>query len=292
MNIIITGATGFIGKKLVQALMPYHNIHILVRQNTQWGELGVNHIFEFSDNIEQLASYMKENEIEGIVHLASLFLAQHNSENIKEIVLSNIYLGTALLEAAKNANVQWFLNTGSYWQNYHCDSEKYCPVNLYAASKEAFINMAKYYTETSNLNFVTLKICDTYGNGDVRPKIMTLFKRLSESGETLAMSPGDQLLDILHIDDVVSGFSRLILQLGSNKISESEYVLRAEKRYSLKEIATIFSKISGKNLNIVWSGLPYRSREVMIPWKKGILVPGWEPTIDIESGIKLMLNIL
>lgn len=292
MNILVTGATGFIGKKLVQELKKSYNIHILVRPETKWNELGIEHIFEFSDNIDQLSGYLKENSITGIVHLASLFLSQHNSSDINNIILSNIYLGTALLEASKNADVQWFLNTGTYWQNYHSESEEYCPVNLYAASKQAFIDIAKYYTETSNLRFVTLKICDTYGKDDTRSKIMTLLKKVSETGETLAMSPGNQLLDILYIDDVISGFIQLIQLLNSNKISENEYILGAENRYTLKEIALIFKKVSEKELNIEWGGRPYRTREVMVPWMKGRKVPGWKPVIDIETGIKIFLDKL
>ncbi|MEZ7821098.1 MAG: NAD(P)-dependent oxidoreductase, partial [Patescibacteria group bacterium] len=143
-----------------------------------------------------------------------------------------------------------------------------------------------------DLRFVTLKICDTYGKDDTRPKIMALFKRISETEETLAMSPGDQLLDILYINDVISGFIQLILLLDSNELSNDEYILRAEKRYSLKELASIFSHINNKDLNIVWGGRPYREREVMIPWAKGILVPGWKPAIDIETGIKQFLDKL
>lgn len=70
-----------------------------------------------------------------------------------------------MLEACKKAETKWFLNTGTIWQNYNVSdkSDEYNPVDLYAASKQAFITMAKYYTETSKLRFCTLKLCDTYG---------------------------------------------------------------------------------------------------------------------------------
>jgi len=291
MNILVTGATGFIGKKLIQSLLSEHEVHILVRPNSNWESAGVKHVFIFDDNHQQLADYLGNNKIEGIIHLASLYIAQHETNDIKDIILSNIYLGTALIEAAKIAEVKWFLNTGTFWQNCLSDAEEYCPVNLYAASKQAFIDMARFYTESSSINFVTLKICDTYGKNDTRPKILNLFKRISESQETLSMSPGDQLLDLLYIDDVISGFLCLIKHLVNKNIQGNEYVLRAQKRFTLKELATVYSKVSGKKLNIEWGGRPYRNREVMEPWNGGVILPDWKPNFDVETGIKIFLEL-
>ena len=158
MNILITGATGFIGKNLIARLKDVHNIHILIRPSSHYNSLQIGHVFTFEDNVEKLTDYLKNNQISGIIHLASLYIAEHKSDQIKDLVLSNVYLGTALLEACKMAQTKWFLNTGTIWQNYQAAdlSDDYNPVNLYAASKQAFMDMAKYYVETSSLRFCTL----------------------------------------------------------------------------------------------------------------------------------------
>jgi CDP-paratose synthetase len=292
MNILVTGGTGFIGVNLIRKLQNNnHEVFLLVRPNSNRSNIAIKHIFEFQDNLYQLTNYLVENNIDGIIHLASLYLAQHTPEDIKELVLSNIYLGTALLEASKYSKVKWFINTGTFWQNYISDSKEYCPVNLYAASKQAFIDLSKFYTETSNIQFVTLKLCDTFGPKDSRPKILNLFKRISESQEILAMSSGEQLLDILYIDDVVAGFICLVNNIKEGILLDSEYVLCAKKRYTLKELADVYSRVSGKKLNIEWGGRPYRDREVMQPWNNGILLPGWMPNYDIETGIKMFLGL-
>ncbi len=292
MNILVTGATGFIGKALVKKLRVDNNVHILIRPNSKYENMKVQNVFVFDDdNYEDLKEYLLKNRIEGIIHLATLYIAQHKAEDIKDLIYSNIYLGSVLLEAAVVTKVKWFLNTGTIWQNYISDSSEYCPVNLYAATKQAFIDLAKFYVETSNLKFVTLKICDTYGKDDTRPKLFNLFKRISESQELIAMSPGDQFLDILYIDDVVSGFLFLVNCLGDEAVLEDEYVLNAQKRYTLKELAEIYSKISGKKLNIDWGGRPYRQREVMQPWVKGNQLFGWRARYSIQDGIKLFLGI-
>ncbi len=279
MNILITGATGFVGRHLVKDLQCCaHEVHILVRPSTDCSSINVSHIFTFNDNIEALSVYLRQERIDGIIHLASLYIAEHQAEQIKSIIDSNIYLGTALLEATKAAGMKWFLNTGTIWQNYNVSdySDQYNPVNLYAASKQAFVTMAKYYTETSSLRFCTLKLCDTYGTDDPRRKIFTLFNEIAASGKELAMSPGEQRLDILHIDDVVSGFIQLakMLQDDATELRE-EYVLTSGQVYSLKEWAHLYEQQNNVCLNVKWGGRCYRQREVMKPYVGNVL-PNWK----------------
>ena len=290
MNLLLTGGTGFIGTHLVKALAVKHNVHILLRSNLNVVLPENVHSFLFSNNINELNEYIIKNEIEGVVHLATLFVALHQPEDIKDLILSNIYLGTAILEALKGSKVKWFLNTGTIWQNYRPNCRRYHPTNLYAATKQAFIDMAAYYVETSRLKFVTLKLSDTFGDGDTRRKLFTILKEASTTGETIQMSPGEQYIDILHIQDVVSGFMHLIQLLNDNIKLGNEYVLAARQRYTLKEIAALFEKVSGKKITINWGGRPYRQREIMQPWKKGKILPYWQASLSLEEGIALYLK--
>lgn len=292
MNILMTGATGFIGRNLYKRLAAKHEVFILVRPSTIYKEVGAEHIYVFEDDIDHLAGYLKENRVDGIVHLASLYLASHQSSQLKDLILSNIYLGTALLEAAKSAGISWFLNTGTIWQNYLSAEKKdeYNPVNLYAATKQAFLTISKYYTETSPLRFCTLKLCDTYGPDDTRGKVVSLFRKIARSQEPLDMSGGEQKLDLLYIDDVVEGFVHLIGLLNDNtKLLRSEYVLTSDKAISLRELAAVYETICGVSLPIHWGGRPYREREVMNPYC-GYKLDGWNPKIPIEEGLVLFNN--
>lgn len=290
MNILITGGTGFIGTHLVKTLIEHHNIHILVPPLLEFSLPEQVQTIEFNDNISELHTYLSEHNIEGIIHLATLFVAQHQAEQIKELVLSNIFLGTAILEAAQDTAVKWILNTGTYWQHFNSDKVDYCPTSLYAASKQAFIDMAAYYTQVNEFKFVTLKLSDSFGDGDTRRKLFTILKEASQTGEQLLMSPGEQQLDILHVSDIVSGFVHLMKLLQDNKCTENEYILAARQRFTLKETVEIFEKVCGKKLNIVWGGRSYRNREIMCPWNKGVVLPDWEARLSLEEGIALYLS--
>ena len=289
MNILVTGATGFIGTHLVETLRKQHQLFILGQFPGDAGRLGLPGTVADGD-IPALAAYMREHAITGVIHLASLYLTVHKPEQVKDLVAANVGFGTEVLEAAALSGcVKWFLNTGSIWQNYNTKGSEYNPVNLYAATKQAFIDMAKYYTDVYGIRFCTLKLCDTYGPNDTRRKIFKLFKDYSENGEVLKMSPGEQLLDILYITDIVAGFKHLALLLAGGTELEDEYVLSSGKQIPLKEVAGIFQRVSGRELKIEWGGLPYRKREVMKPWKGKVLC-GWSAKVPLEEGIKSFLS--
>ena len=288
MRILLTGATGFVGKHLYARMAGEHELHLLVRPSTDYSALSPCHVCCFQGDVERLADYLRSHQVEGIIHLASLYLASHRPDQVADLVNANILLGTSLLEAAKLAGVRWFLNTGTIWQNYQSPecSDEYHPVNLYAATKQAFITMARYYQETSPIRFSTLKLCDTYGPGDTRRKILALFREIAQSGETLAMSPGEQRMDLLHINDVVAGF-----QVLANRLADPsapllpEYVLSSGHPRSLRELASMFEQVNGVRLPIEWGGRPYREREVMEPYRGNVL-PGWSPKVSLETGMK------
>jgi len=289
MKILVTGATGFIGTNLTRELKKRHELYILGQFEGDPEKLGLPGIM-MNDDIQRLADYIKANEIEGIIHLASLYLTVHTPDQVKELVASNVYFGTAVLEAASLAGcVKWFLNTGSIWQNYNVEGAAYNPVNLYAATKQAFIDMAKYYSDVFGIRFCTLKLCDTYGPNDTRKKLFKLFKDYSESGEVLKMSPGQQKIDLIYITDIVAGFSHLADLLSSDAELAEEYVLTSGRQIPLQDLARLFCEISGRKLNIEWGGRPYRDREVMVPWK-GTRLPGWEAQVTPEEGIRLFLD--
>lgn len=289
MNILVTGATGFIGTNLVRVLQKQHNVFILGQFPGDPEKLGLPGLVT-GDDIPLLAGYLRDKQITGIIHLASLYLTVHRPEQVRDLVGSNVLFGTQVLEAASLAGcVRWFLNTGSIWQNYQVEGSAYNPVNLYAATKQAFIDMARYYVDVFDIRFCTLKLCDTYGPGDPRPKVFKLFKDYSERGEVLAMSPGQQLLDVLYISDIVTGFLHLAELLSSGGPLADQYVLSSGELRTLRSLAETFTRVSGRPLHIEWGGRPYRDREVMVPWR-GPVLPGWAPSVDLETGISLFLN--
>lgn len=288
MTILVTGATGYIGKEFVRSFSDIYNIIVLVRESSD-----IEQLKSFNCKIEKFADFkdidavFENDDIFGVVHFASNIVVEHTKEDIDNILDSNIKYGTYLLEASKKCSVKWFINTGTFWQNY--ESEDYNPVNLYAATKEVFQDIAKYYTQTSELIFTTIKLNDTFGPNDTRSKIFNLWDKYSKSGEVLDMSKGEQIIDISYIDDVLNAFKIMIENLqevNSSKYNNKSYVVSSNQRMSLKELAKLFENVTGRDLNINWGGRPYREREVMLPLENCKLVPKWKQKYTLEEAIK------
>ncbi len=286
----MSGTTGFVGQHLAQRLtQENHDIYALIRPtaNLDYFEKHKIKFFIFDGTITNLISFMQTHHFDGVIHLASRFLAQHKPEDIKDLIDSNVLFATTLLEAAVLSHVPWFINTGTFWQHY--EDKEYSPVNLYAASKQTFEAMAQYYYETSPINFVTIKLCDTFGPSDIRPKVFNLWAKISQTQEELAMSAGEQLIDISYIDNVIDGYCQLVQLLADDKdrtMVGQSFAIMADERLTLKQLAELFEKTTKIRLPIAWGQRPYRPREVMIPWTKGQRIPGWRPKITLKEGIK------
>ncbi|MDA3892597.1 MAG: NAD(P)-dependent oxidoreductase [Salinivirgaceae bacterium] len=293
MKIFITGATGFIGKHLVKKLVAKgYEITINLYGNEESPFDSSVSTYQISEsNASTDIAYFKEEGFDGIIHLASLYLTVHQPTDAVKLVDSNVRFSTYVLECAAQAGISWFLNTGTFWQCYN--NAEYSPVNLYAASKQAFESIARYYIETNQIRFCTLRLSDTYGPNDTRPKIFNLWFKSVKEKTTLDMSPGEQLIDITFIDDIIEAFYMLVTQLNGNTIETgSVFAVKADKRHTLKELAVVFEQATGLKLNINWGARTYREREVMLPWENGEIVSGWKPKIDIDAGLKQMVEKL
>ena len=288
-RVLITGSTGFIGSHLARRLVSDGwNVHIIIRKNSNLKQikdiLSSITVHKYNGSIDDI---FKTARPVIVYHLASLFIVEHQPKDIDQLIRSNILLGTQLVEAMVKNGVYKMVNTGTSWQHYN--NKDYNPVNLYAATKQSFESILGFYTESSPLKIITLKLFDTYGPGDSRPKLFNLLKKLAK-GTSLLMSGGKQLIDIVYIDDVVKAYMIAAQRLLSNKVKKIEnYAVSSTHPISLRNIVTVYEKVTRTALPIKWGARSYRPREVMTPWNRGEKLPGWNPQIPLEEGIRRII---
>lgn len=265
-----------------------HSVDVVVRASSNLDVLrevmSKIRVHIYDGKYETLRHALEASKPELVCHVASLFLAKHKSEDVARLVESNLNFPLQLLEAMNALGIKKFLNTGTSWQHYNDDD--YNPVNLYAATKHAFESLLRYYSEVDGLSVITLKLFDTYGPGDTRPKLFSLLRRTASTGIPLSMSPGQQLLDLVYIDDVLDAYLLAMARIADIGKRES-FAVGSSHRISLRELVKIYGEIVGRPVPVEWGGQPYRLREVLIPWN-GDCLPGWKAKISLPEGIKMM----
>jgi len=295
MNILITGATGYIGSNLVRKLLNLnHDISIVNQVNTRipfkniWGNK--LSIYIYDGTISSLEVPFNQNEYDEVIHIASLVIREHQKNDIDGLVTSNILFGTQLLEVMRNFGARNFINTGTYWQHYK--NEFYNPVNLYAATKKAFEDILKYYFEAYQMNILTLELFDNYGPLDNRKKLLSLLRDAIRRDENIAVTQGEQELVFVHIDDVVNAYItaiKLILEIEINP-QFNIYAVRDKMRIKLNDLFKMVESLSDKKLKVDIGGREYAVREVMQAYEIIPILPNWEPKIPLATGLKEYLN--
>jgi nucleoside-diphosphate-sugar epimerase len=148
----------------------------------------------------------------------------------------------------------------------------------------------RYFCERFGLRFVALELSDTYGPGDNRKKLMSLLIDRVRNRQPLSMSAGEQRISLVFISDVVDAFvSAIEIVPDLRPGEEARFGVTAAEQPRLRDLVALFEREAGVKLDIRWGERPYRTREVMIPWQ-GPALPGWQPKIDLSTGIKRVLE--
>ena len=259
-RVLVTGSTGFVGTHLTpQLLDDGWAVHRLLQAGLEVPSpvpsLGVtDHVWQ--GTTETAVPILAEVRPDVVIHLAAMFRASHEVTDIEPLVNANLLVGLQVVDAATRAGCTAFVNAGTSWQNYRDDA--YDPVCLYAATKQAFEDLLAYYVKACGLHVVTLKLYDTYGPGDHRAKLFNALRRASEGGEQLAMSPGEQELDLVYVSDVTRAFSVAASRACAAGAPGAEcYAVSSGVRSSLRQVVGTYEAATGRSVPVEWGGRPY-----------------------------------
>ena len=285
MKIVMTGATGYIGGKVLERLADDgHQVYAVVRNASRLESIkdkvaGV----VYSTPYLQLYEAFAKIQPDAYINLAGSYAGKHTPEKIQGLFDGNVILPTYVTDAVVKAGCRKVIHTASYQQCYH--GAPYSPVNLYAATKQSFEDVLLYYAACEGVCAITLQLFDTYGADDTRRKVFNLVRMLQE-GEHLGLSPGEQKLYFCYISDVVEAYITALELLEKQEAGTyHRYAVRGESPVSLKEFAEKYCVLSGKRLFLDWGARDYMDREIMDPTGYGEVLPGWHPNISYEQGL-------
>ncbi len=291
-SVMVTGASGFVGSRLCRVLLDegwiVHALHGPASDLSQLPKSGALHLHPTVNDVGQITTALRQASPRVVIHLASLFLPDHRPEQVANLVDSNITFGTNVLEAMRATGIRRFVNTGTSWQHY--EDADYDPVNLYAATKQAFEDILRYYVEAHGFKAITLKLFDTFGPGDPRPKVLNLLLRAAKSGASLDMSPGEQVLNLVHVEDVCRAFVRGVELIEDESSGHPTFAIASGEWITLRALVDLINEVSPGRVRVNWGKRSYRTREVMAPWSGGVALPGWAPRIALRRGLEEMFG--
>lgn len=286
-KVVMTGVSGFIGQHVATALLRTgYDVSVIVRSGSNRDRIPVGaRIYEHDGSTDGMISILSQNQPDLVMHLASCFLARHTSNDLEALVDSNLRFGLQLLEAMSRTGCRRLINTGTGWQHFmNRDND---PVCLYAATKSAFENLIDYYVAVEGFVTTTLKLHDTYGPNDTRGKLIAILMSAARDDTPLDLSPGEQKIDLVHVDDVVGAFIKSMDLDRKEEIGRHhKYMVSSGNPISIRELVGLIESVTGRRIRANWGARPYREREVMIPWNIGDTPPGWAPVVSLSEGIE------
>lgn len=241
MKILVTGAAGFIGFKLMQILaergediVGLDNLNDYYDVRLKFGRLqecGFKGCFEYNkivqstkyancrfvkisiDDKASLDKLFATEKFDKVVNLAAQAGVRYSITNPYAYLQSNLVGFLNILEACRNFKVSYLVFASSssvYGLNskvpYSEDDKVDTPVSLYAASKKSNELMAHSYSKLYGLPVTGLRFFTVYGPWGRPDMSPMLFAKAISKGEPIKVfNNGDMIRDFTYIDDIAEG---------------------------------------------------------------------------------------
>jgi len=291
-RVLLTGATGFLGSHLLEALLKQDYKVVILKRSTS-DSWRINHLLgqvkSYDVDVVELERTFREQNIDLVIHLATLYRKFEESTDIDEMVVANISFPAQLLDCAMRHEVKGFINTGTFFE-YDCsklpvdENAPPKPFNFYAQTKLAFENILEFYSE--KIPSITLKLFSPYGEKDNQKLIPALIQNILADTE-MQLSDGLQKLDFTYAADIVDAYLKACGKVLNKKSGCSTYNIGSGEAISIREIVSILEQQLNRSIKKCW-GAPSR---VDIPIAiadvtKAQAELGWKPTCTIHKGLQ------
>ncbi|MEO2076353.1 MAG: NAD-dependent epimerase [Bacillus sp. (in: firmicutes)] len=327
MNILVTGAAGFIGFHLSKRLLAenYHVIGLdnlneyydvdLKKKRIKLLENHPNFTFYKMDlaNLGSLKQLLAEHSIRIVFNLAAQAGVRYSLKNPHEYVQSNLMGFLNVLEACRDYPVDHLIYASSssvYGANTNIpfstkDSVDH-PISMYAATKKANELMAHTYSHLYNIPTTGLRFFTVYGPWG-RPDMAyySFTKNIFEGKPIKVFNQGDMSRDFTFIDDIVEGMIRLIDHSPkpnnywdrNNPDPSSSYApyqiynIGNNNPVNLLKFVQILEKLIGKKAKVEF--LPMEPGDVKVTYadisslQKDV---GFSPSTPLEKGLEQFVD--
>lgn len=319
MRILITGASGFIGKHLVKALIKEKYINEKQGKNNEDRRKNKNIIYALSNNFSGLDEFRENKRIKifkcditdkkdltriinkikpnAIVHLAAYSNPARDFKLLENALKINFFGTANLLEACNKIDYDILVNisTGElYFGNNVPFNEKMPinPVSPYSVSKAAAERLCRIYAQKYNKNIISLRLALVYGPGQEENKFLPYIIKHAMNNIPVIITKGEQKRDYIYVDDVISAINNAI-NIKNKKMIKGQIInIGTGKQFKLNDIINAIENISNKKIKIK-KIIDYRDNELWeysLNCDKADKLLNWKPKISLHEGIKKIMD--
>ena len=300
MKILITGVAGFIGSNLADKLLELKH-KVIGLDDCSYGVVeqvpkGVEY---HQMDVRSKEIYPLFKGVDYVFHLAAKSCLSDCQKEPVETCDINVTGTVNVFEAAKQAGVKKIIyaESSSLYQGtdmFPTPELELCPRNYYGTAKAAVRHFANAYKLSSDMKFTALRYFCVYGpRQDYRrtvPPIMSGFMIKLFKGESpIVYGDGKKRRDFVYVDDV-NDFH--LMCINNSKTDGETYNIGTGKSTSVFEMYDMVTDLL--DIHIPYIKLPdlqeeaHETRADISKAKK----LGWEPKIDIHTGLKEMLKYI
>jgi CDP-paratose synthetase len=286
-TILLTGANGFLGSYLLEALLSKGYKVVILKRSTSdtWRiENLLNQCVSYDVDIQPLELAFKEQRIDVVMHMACHY--GRNDDPIHQVSESNLIFGLRILDACLKFNTDTFFNTDTLLQKH---------LNIYTLSKKQFVEWLKLTSD--KIQVVNFKIEHIYGPKDDTTKFVPwVLSQLKANVPEIKLTLGEQERDFIYIEDVVSAYITALKKL-PDLTSFNEFDVGTGKLLTVKSFLqnlkkTYEASFGLTNTKLAFGAIPYREGEMMTVEvnNQPLLDLGWKPRTKLKCSLTSIIK--
>ena len=302
-KVLVTGAGGFIGSRLVEKLsVQGAHVRAFVRYTSR-AEVGLLRQLpaEILNNVEIIRGDLRdfnavEQAVKGvdtIFHLGALISIPYSYVHPVETVQTNVIGTMNILEACRKVGAKLVHTSTSevYGTALRVPIDEEHPLqgqSPYSASKIGADKLVESYWRSFGVPAITIRPFNTYGPGQSNRAVIPTIITQALSGDVVRLGNLEAIRDFTYLDDTVEGF----LLGGQAELWDGEtYNLGTGEEITIGAVAELIFKIMGKQpeIKVEPSRLRPEKSEVMrliSDNRKASMNLNWQPKVGIEEGLR------
>ena len=288
MKILVTGATGFIGSRLVPRLGREHDLVAVARPGSRMSG-GEEVKWVEQDLTQPLRREALPARLDAVIHLAQSRLYKQFPEGAADVFEINVQSTFRLLEYAREVGASHFVfaSTGGVYGSSDkavSETDRLNPLNFYLSSKYGAESLVTSYD--GFLTTVIFRFFFVYGPGQTQMMVPTLLGRVLSGQEIVVEGDPGLRMNPIYVDDATRVFEPALGLEQSNlfNVAGSEAV-------TLTDLVQLMAEVGGREADVEHAPAA-QPGDLVGDNSKMRTVLGVEPETSLREGITAMVEAM